>query len=88
MEERTVLRIALFITFALIAEFAFEIMHYRETPIRWLPALLLGLSILLFIYLTRVLCTMDRCRAHAYFSGIRIRWIEEKQDVRGHPSPY
>jgi len=65
MEERTVLRIALFITFALIAEFAFEIMHYRETPIRWLPALLLGLSILLFIYLTRVLETMDGSPDHA-----------------------
>ena len=65
MKERTVLRIALFITFALIAEFAFEIMHYRETPIRWLPALLPGLSILLFIYLTHRLETMDGCSDHA-----------------------
>ncbi len=65
MEERTVLRIALFITFALIAELAFEIMHYRETPIRWLPALLLGLLILLFISLTRRLETMDGTPDHA-----------------------
>ena len=40
-------------------------MHYRETPIRWLPALLLGLSILLFIYLTHRLETMDGTPDHA-----------------------
>ena len=65
MEERTVLRIALFITFALIAEFAFEITYYRETLFRWLPVLLLGLSILLFIYLTHRLQTMNGCPDHA-----------------------